>query len=43
MGVTTKVEDVVPAGLQDEINSITVADGTPAYEPQAWTREGQVD
>jgi hypothetical protein len=27
----------VPAGLKDEINSITVG------EPEAWTREGRVD
>lgn len=39
---TTKVEDIVPAGLQEEINSITTHE-TPAYEPQAWTREGRVD
>jgi hypothetical protein len=38
-----KVDDVdVPAGLVDEIDSITT-DGTPGYQPEAFTREGMVD
>jgi hypothetical protein len=41
--MTAVLADDVMDKIADEINSITVDDGTVEYEPSAWTREGRVD
>ncbi len=45
MANLSAADATVSEALVNEINSITAVtgDAVPSYEPQAWTREGQVD